>query len=133
MSWVYRRPPDVRQRRKRVPPATRGGPTAHSRTVSDDVDVTDSTTRVVDAARIVTDPVGVTDDITAVKTITVEISELVGVTDDVTDDLTAGVQFLRPDSDVDAGGWTPTPSSPTTLFDKLDEVTPSDTDFITEA
>ena len=41
-------------------------------------------------------------------------------------------QFLRPDSDVDAGGWTPTPSSPTTLFDKLDEETASDTDYISE-
>ncbi len=42
------------------------------------------------------------------------------------------VQFLRPDNDVDAGGWAPTPSSPTTLFDKIDEVTASDTDYISE-
>jgi hypothetical protein len=43
------------------------------------------------------------------------------------------VQYLRPDSDIAVGGWTPTPSSPTTLFDKLDEVLPVDADFITEA
>ena len=41
-------------------------------------------------------------------------------------------QFLRPDSDVAVGGWTPTPTSPTTLFDKIDEVTASDTDYISE-
>ncbi len=46
-------------------------------------------------------------------------------------DAAAG-QFLRPDSDIDAAGWTPTPSSPTTLFDKIDEVTASDTDYISE-
>ncbi len=44
----------------------------------------------------------------------------------------AAVQFLRPDSDITVGGWTPTPSSPTTLFDKVDEVTASDTDYISE-
>ncbi len=43
------------------------------------------------------------------------------------------VQYLRPDSDVTVGGWTPTPASPTTLFDKVDEVLPADVDFITEA
>ena len=43
------------------------------------------------------------------------------------------VQYLRPDSDVTVGGWTPTPATPTTLFDKLDEVLPADADFITEA
>lgn len=42
------------------------------------------------------------------------------------------VQYLRPDADVSIGGWTPTPSSPTTLFDKLDEVIASDLDYITE-
>ncbi len=42
------------------------------------------------------------------------------------------VQTLRPDSDIAVGGWTPTPSSPTTLFDKIDEVTASDTDYISE-
>ena len=43
------------------------------------------------------------------------------------------VQYLRPDSDVTVGGWTPTPTTPTTLFDKVDEVVPVDADFITEA
>ncbi len=39
--------------------------------------------------------------------------------------------FVRPVSpDISTGNWTPDPSSPTTLFDKLDEVTPSDTDFV---
>jgi hypothetical protein len=41
-------------------------------------------------------------------------------------------QFLRPDSDISVGGWTPTPSSPTTLFDKIDEDTASDADYISE-
>lgn len=40
------------------------------------------------------------------------------------------IQFARPDADVAATGWTPTPSSPTTLYDKLDETTASDTDYI---
>ena len=44
----------------------------------------------------------------------------------------ATVQFLRPDSDLVTGGWTPTPSTPTTLFDKIDEVVASDVDYITE-
>jgi len=39
-------------------------------------------------------------------------------------------QFLRPDSDVaNVGGWTPVPATPITLYDKIDEVTPSDTDY----
>ena len=36
------------------------------------------------------------------------------------------IQFARPDSDITVGGWTITP-----LFQKLDEVTRSDADFIT--
>jgi hypothetical protein len=44
---------------------------------------------------------------------------------------TAGpTQFSRPSADVAVGGWVPTPGTPTTLFDKLDETTPSDTDYI---
>lgn len=39
--------------------------------------------------------------------------------------------YLRPVSDITVGDWVPTPSSPTTLFDKLDETTASDTDYIT--
>ena len=36
-------------------------------------------------------------------------------------------RFLRPDSDLDAAGWTATP-----LWSKIDEVVPDDGDFITE-
>lgn len=40
-------------------------------------------------------------------------------------------QKARPDSDVSVGSWSPYPSSPTTLWDKIDEVTPNDdTDYI---
>lgn len=39
-------------------------------------------------------------------------------------------QILRPDADVSAGAWAPTPTSPTTLYDKVDEVTRSDADYI---
>lgn len=40
-------------------------------------------------------------------------------------------QFGRPDGDISVGLWSPYPSSPTTLFDKIDEVTPNgDTDYI---
>jgi len=39
-------------------------------------------------------------------------------------------QIARPDEDVSAGTWTPSPSSPATLFDKIDEATPDDADFI---
>lgn len=35
-------------------------------------------------------------------------------------------QIARPDSDISLGNWSPYPSSPTTLFDKIDEVTPND-------
>lgn len=39
---------------------------------------------------------------------------------------------LRPSSDISVGDWVPTPSSPTTLFDKLDEAAPiSDSDYVT--
>ncbi len=81
MSWVYRRPPDVRQRRKKVPPSTRAGGTTFNRTVNDDVDLTDDTSRVHDAARTVDEAVGVTDSITAAKTINVEITDAVGIKD----------------------------------------------------
>jgi len=37
-------------------------------------------------------------------------------------------QFARPDSDVTVGGWTPTP-----LYEKIDEATPSDADYIESA
>ncbi|MEE9415757.1 MAG: hypothetical protein V3V01_10770 [Acidimicrobiales bacterium] len=40
------------------------------------------------------------------------------------------VQIARPVSDQAAGAWTPTPSSPTTLFDKIDEAVASDADYI---
>ena len=40
-------------------------------------------------------------------------------------------QFGRPDGDILLGSWSPYPSSPTTLFDKIDEETPNnDTDYI---
>lgn len=39
-------------------------------------------------------------------------------------------QLLRPSSDVSTGPWTPTPSSPATLADKIDEATPDDADYI---
>ncbi len=97
------------------------------------VGVTDLTLRVHDAVRSVVESAGVTDDTAPVKSVAVEISDNVGVTDLVVDELTGGVQFLRPDSDLVVAGWTPTPSSPTTLFDKIDEVTASDTDYISEA
>ena len=38
--------------------------------------------------------------------------------------------FVRPDGDQTVGNWTPTPSSPTTLWDKIDETPFSDTDFV---
>jgi hypothetical protein len=40
------------------------------------------------------------------------------------------LQFQRPNSDLATTGWTPTPGTPTTLWDKVDEVTASDTDYI---
>jgi len=40
-------------------------------------------------------------------------------------------QQARPDADIAAAGWTPTPGSPTTLFDKVDDVTTDDADYIT--
>ena len=73
MSWVYRRPPDVRQRRKKVPPATRAVAPIE-RTVTDEVDLTDDTSRVLDSARTINESVGVTDDTILVKTINVEIT-----------------------------------------------------------
>jgi hypothetical protein len=39
-------------------------------------------------------------------------------------------QFGRPASDIALGNYVPTPASPTTGFDKLDEVTPSDADYV---
>lgn len=38
-------------------------------------------------------------------------------------------QVARPDADVSAGAYTPTPSSPATLFDKVDEAVADDADF----
>ena len=104
----------------------------NAETVTEPVGVTDSTTRVHSATRTPTEALGVTDEALPAKAIAVTISDAVGVTDVVVDDLTAGVQSLRPDSDLVVAGWTPTPSSPTTLFDKIDEVTASDTDYISE-
>lgn len=41
-------------------------------------------------------------------------------------------QIARPDSDISLGSWSPYPADPTTLFDKINEVTPNgDTDYIT--
>jgi hypothetical protein len=80
----------------------------------------------------ITEAVGVTDAAITAKDIAVIIADDVGVTDNAIDELIAGTQSLRPDSDITVGGWTPTPSSPTTLFDKIDEVTASDTDYISE-
>jgi hypothetical protein len=40
------------------------------------------------------------------------------------------VQTARPASDISLGNFVPTPASPTTGFDKLDEVTPSDADYV---
>ncbi len=104
----------------------------NAETVTEPVGVADSTTRVHSATRTPTEALGVTDEALPAKAIAVTISDAVGVTDVVVDDLTAGVQSLRPDSDLVVAGWTPTPSSPTTLFDKIDEVTASDTDYISE-
>lgn len=42
----------------------------------------------------------------------------------------ASTSYLRPSSDISPGDYAPTPSSPTTLYDKLDEATPSDTDYV---
>lgn len=39
-------------------------------------------------------------------------------------------QKLRPTSDISVGTWVPIPSSPTTLYDKLDEVVADDADYI---
>lgn len=39
-------------------------------------------------------------------------------------------QFARPDADVSAGSWTPNPAAPGTLYDKIDETSPDDTDYI---
>ena len=45
----------------------------------------------------------------------------------------ASGQVLVPISDVAAGAWTPTPASPTTLYDKLDEASADDADYISTA
>jgi hypothetical protein len=42
-------------------------------------------------------------------------------------------QYLRPSADAAVGSWTPTPASPTTLFDKLDETVADDADYIESA
>jgi len=42
----------------------------------------------------------------------------------------AAAQKGRPDADLAAGGWTPTPSSPSTLYDKIDESAADDADYI---
>lgn len=39
--------------------------------------------------------------------------------------------FLRPVSDISLGDWVPTPSTPTTAWDKIDEVVADDTDYVT--
>jgi hypothetical protein len=39
-------------------------------------------------------------------------------------------QFGRPASDIALGNFVPTPSSPATGWDKLDEVSPSDADYV---
>lgn len=41
-----------------------------------------------------------------------------------------GPQFLRPSSDISTGAWQPNPSSPATLYDKIDEETADDADYI---
>lgn len=40
------------------------------------------------------------------------------------------LQYARPSADAAAGGWTSTPGSPTTLFDKIDEASADDADYI---
>jgi hypothetical protein len=40
------------------------------------------------------------------------------------------VQFQRPNADIATTGWTPTPGTPTTLFDKVNEATASDSEYI---
>lgn len=43
-------------------------------------------------------------------------------------------QFLRPSSDISLGSWTPFPSTPSTLWDKIDETIPdNDTTYIKNA
>lgn len=39
-------------------------------------------------------------------------------------------QIARPDEDIAVAGWTPTPVSPVTLFDKVDEAVADDNDYI---
>ncbi|HXI18424.1 MAG TPA: hypothetical protein VNM48_18835, partial [Chloroflexota bacterium] len=48
-------------------------------------------------------------------------------------DPVAPPQYARPSSDSTIAGWTPTPASPTTLWDKLDEAAASEADFIQSA
>jgi hypothetical protein len=38
-------------------------------------------------------------------------------------------QFGRPASDISVGFWLPVPSSPSSLWDKLDEISPNDSDY----
>jgi hypothetical protein len=40
------------------------------------------------------------------------------------------VQLASPVSDVSAGGWTPIPATPPTLYDKIDEASADDADYI---
>ena len=95
--------------------------------ITDPVGVTDLVTRVAPANRTITEAVGVTDLVATAKAIPVEVTDAVGVTDVVVGELTAGVQFLRPDADLVVAGWTTAP-----LWSKIDEVTPSDADFVSE-
>lgn len=39
-------------------------------------------------------------------------------------------QYARPDSDITVANWAPVPSSPTTRYDKVDEVSPADGDYV---
>ena len=41
--------------------------------------------------------------------------------------------IARPNADISVASWTPTPSSPATLYDKIDEASVNDGDFITDA
>lgn len=50
--------------------------------------------------------------------------------DKETEKLSTTLQYQYPNGDISNSGWTPTPSSPATLWDKIDETTPDDTNYI---
>ncbi len=106
-----------------------------TQSLTENIGMTDSTATTRSATVSSTENIGMTDSTATTRSATQYLTESLGTTDTVSTTQVFGTQFARPDADISVGTWDdPSPANNNNLlWDDVDEIVRSDTDYVTSA